>query len=477
MNTDGAARPDVVVVGAGSAGCIVARRVAESGSSVVLVEAGPGYRDDPPPAIAGESFFAAASEPGWSWPDLLAQRVRGQEPRPYARGRGVGGSSAINAMMGLRGEPDDFDRWERDHGCAGWSWADVAPYFERVEVPLRPVPSLEPHRLGTALVEVCRDWGWPDHTGPAGLVGAIHDAGAARLTRFADGRRASAFDVYVAPRLADPRLDVRSDCFVERVLVENGRAVGVEFADGTILESRAVVVSAGAIHSPWLLERSGLQNPSIGRGLQDHASAPFTLVMNDPTDPASLAVTTVARTTSGASPADLQILPIDHLGPDAPGLASLGVALMNVHSRGSTSEGRISFDMLGDERDVDAMLAGVEIVRRVLDHPRLRDRVTAVLVDDRGTPLDSLPDDRDGLVRWLAERTGDYVHAAGTCAMGPKGDAVVDTLGRSWDVSGLWVCDASVMPRLPRANTHLATCMIAEKMSEALPDLLVDLDG
>lgn len=470
------ARPDVIVVGAGSAGCVVARRVAERGLSVVLVEAGPDYATGVPPSISGESFLAAAVEPGWSWTDLMAQRVKGQEPRPYLRGRGVGGSSAINAMMGLWGEPDDFDRWERDHGCVGWSWSDVEPYFRRVAVPLHPADRRETRRLGNAIVEVCREWGWADHDGPAGLGTRPHDAGAARLTRDANGRRASAYDVYVAPVLGRLPIEVRTDRAVERVLVERGRATGVEFVDGSTLDARAVVVSTGAIHSPWLLERSGVSNPAIGQGLQDHASAPFTLVMKDPVDPSTLAVTAVARTTSGAATADLQILPIDHLGDLAPGLASLSVALMNVHSRGSTTEGRIDFDMLSDERDVAAIGAGVGIVRRLLDHPAIRSRVDAVLIDDVGTPLDRFPSDEDGIVRWLAERTGDYVHAAGSCAMGPKGTGVVDTLGRSWDVMGLWVCDASIMPRLPRANTHLATCMLAEKVGESMPELVADLD-
>lgn len=476
MTTAPTARPDVIVVGAGSAGCVVARRIAESGLSVALVEAGPGYAEGTPPSISGESFLAAAVEPGWSWSDLVAQRVKGQEPRLYLRGRGVGGSSAINAMMGIWGEPDDFDRWERDHGCAGWSWSDVEAYFRRVAIPLHPADRRESHRLGSAVVDVCREWGWADHDGPAGLGTLRHDAGAARLTRDADGRRASAYDVYVVPALGRLPIDVLTDRAVERVLIEHGRATGVEFADGTTLEGRAVVVSAGAIHSPWLLERSGVSNPAIGDGLQDHASAPFTLVMKDPADPTSLAVTALARTTSGAAAADLQILPIDHLGDAAPGLASLSVALMNVHSRGSTTEGRINFDMLSDERDVAAISAGVAVVRRLLDHPALRSRVESVQIDDLGTPLDRFPDDEDGLVKWLSERTGDYVHAVGTCAMGPKGTGVVDTLGRSWDVMGLWVCDASVMPRLPRANTHLATCMVAEKMSESLPELVADLD-
>jgi choline dehydrogenase-like flavoprotein len=217
-----------------------------------------------------------------------------------------------------------------------------------------------------------------------------------------------------------------------------------------------------------LLQRSGIENPMIGRGVQDHASAPFTIVLKTSIPSSALAVDSVARFSSGQSPADLQLLPIDHLGPDAPGLGSLSVALMDVHSRGTSSQGRLDFNMLSDERDLAALVVGVRTLRQLLDSPALRDVVEMVYIDDIGTPLDALGDDVESLRDWLLSRTGDYVHASGGCVMGPRDRAVVDTWGRSWDVEALWVVDASVMPRLPRANTHLPTCMIAERMSTHL---------
>ena len=468
-----ATRPDVIVVGAGSAGCIVARRLVESGVSVLLLEAGPGYRTadgrpQPPSSIEGESFFAAISEPGWQWDDLLARRVAGQEPKPYARGRGLGGSSAVNAMLGLWGEADDYDRWERDHGCEGWSWADVKSTFAQLAIPLRRQASLDASRLGGALVAACRDEGWADHLGPAPLGAVGRDAGGAALTRFADGRRASSFDVHLREIIDDPRLRIRVDASVDVVLADRGRIVGVRLTDGEVIEAPQVVVCAGAVHSPWLLQRSGIDNPMIGRGIQDHASAPITIALREPIPISGLAVDSVARLSSGAAPADLQILPIDHLGDQAPGLGSVSVALMNVHSRGTSTNGNLDFRMLSDERDLEAMMRGLSELRRLLDSKAMKAVIATAFIDDIGTPLDALGDDRSSVHDWLLNRTGDYVHVAGGCVMGPKGNAVVDPTGRSWDVDGLWVIDTSVMPRLPRANTHLPTCMVAERMSAHL---------
>lgn len=455
-----------IVVGAGSAGSVMARRLVDADFRVTLVEAGPDGVS--PPGVENPSFFAALAEPGRIWPELTATRVKGQPERLYARGRGVGGSSAVNAMIGLWGEPDDYDRWERDHFCEGWSWSDVLPVFMKIPIPLRTPRHHEVGPVGRAIAEIGRSDGWVEHVGP-GAVGPLgRDVGFCRLTQDTEGRRVSAFGVYVSPVRSDPRLEVVTDVEVDRVAIENGRVRGVVLADGTLLEAEVVVMAAGAIATPRILLRSSLDNPHVGVGVQDHAATSFTLALADAWSPDQLAVGVVGRFSSGHAPADLQVLPIDHLGPDALGLAVVNVALMNVHSRGVVDLDRVSFDMLSDERDLEALIDGVRTIRPWFERGPLADVVSAVLVDDQGSLLADLGDDDESLRQWVTSVTGDYVHAAASCTMGRQGDSVVDRFGRSWDVQGLWVADASIMPRLPRANTHLPTVMVAERVAEFL---------
>lgn len=470
-------RSRIVVVGAGSGGSTVTRRLLESGHAVVLVEAGPdvvaAQSSGTPSGLSSPSFFDALAEPGRTWSDLVARRVAGQEERFYARGRGVGGSSAVNAMIGVWGETDDYDRWERDHGCEGWSWSDVRPVFMRLPIPLRTPRPEEIGPVGRAVADIGRAANWVEHVGPGALGPLGRDLGRCRLTQYPDGRRASAFDVYVASVRDHDGLSIRTDAVVDRVLFSAGRAVGVGLADGSVIDADAVVLAAGAIETPRLLLRSEVENSAIGRGLQDHAAATFTVVGRESVDPSSLAVGVVGRFSSGLAPADLQILPIDHLGrdastTDASGLAVVNVALMNVHSRGRVDATSVDFDMLNDDRDLEALVRGVNEVRGWFDEGPLRDVASAVFVDDRGTRLEDLGSDEESIRDWVRRVTGDYVHAAGSCAMGRRGESVVDSRGQSWDRSGLWIADASIMPRLPRANTHLPTVMVAERVASCV---------
>lgn len=439
MRARGASRVRVVVVGAGSGGATIAARLSEHPAiEVALYEAGPDHRSSgTPAAVAGPSFAAAVREPGRTWAGLEARRARGQAPRPYTRGRGAGGSSAINAMVALEGTPSDYDDWAGAGGCVGWGWSDVRPWFGRTALTLTRAPATE--------------WGALNR-----LVGAVWPEAAAGvpLTRDGSGRRVSVNDAYLEPARERPNLAVHGDVLVERVLLDGRRAVGVR-AGGHDVPADLVVVSAGAIHSPALLLRSGIDTPGIGEQLCDHPSFPITIVRHEPADPESLPIATVARLAGDEGPDDLQVLPLDHVDPGHPEVAVVMAAAMRVHSRGVVRlagpdpniDPIVEFDMLSDQRDLRAVERAIDAVERLLDDARFSSFGT-VLPYDRS---------EDG----IRAAIGDYVHAVGTCAMG----TVVDTSGRVVGYDGLMVCDASVMPSLPRANTHLPTVMVAERLA------------
>ncbi len=443
----------VVVVGAGSAGCVLAARLTERPDvRVTLLEAGPDHRcDDTPPEIAGPSFLAATDLPDRTWPGLVASRARPQAPRPYTRGRGVGGSSAVNAMVALTGRPDDYDDWVVRHGCEGWGWRELGPCFARSLLVL--------HRAER------REWGSVNRA----LAEAVPDAATGvLLTRTAQGRRVSANDAYLEPARSRPNLVVRGGALVDRVLLRGRRAVGVRLADGTELDADTVVVAAGAIHSPAVLLRSDVDTPGVGANLHDHPSFPITLVRREPADTGSLPIATLATLSTGVTVThrgavregidDLQLLPMDHVDAAMPELGLLMAAVMRSVSRGAVTlasadprvDPSVAFDMLSDERDWAAMHAAVDAAERALEHPAMR------------AVAEPLPYDRsaDGVLAAL----GDYVHAAGTCAMG----TVVDRRCALRGYERLHVCDASVMPEAPRANTHWPVVAVAERLAQLL---------
>jgi choline dehydrogenase len=526
---------DYIIVGAGSAGCVLASRLSEEPSSkVLLLEA--GDRDDDYLLRMPLGFLRALFNPKYSW-------GYHSEPEPHLQGRSIwlprgrvlGGSGTINGMFYMRGHSRDFDSW-RDRGCEGWGYADVLPYFKRMETswrgagkyhgdkgPLHVCPIDTAKLLHEPLMQTAAAAGYA-------CTDDIHaeaEEGFARgeVTIDRKGRRASTARAYLHPVMSRPNLTVSLNSLTTRVLIENGRAVGVKYVkDGQTFEVRAqreIVLAGGAYNSPQLLMLSGIgpadelrehgipvavDLPGVGRNLHEHPRVPVEFEARMPVtflnelrfDRAAFSVmqwavfgkgafatqlnscNVVIRTRSDLSQPDVQLMcnPVrmdarlwfplftarqDHrITADVVLLHPRSTGFMKLRSASPTDPPRITLNIFSQREDFATALRGIEVARRIY-----RTEPQASVAGKELQPGDSVRSTAE-MEAYIRRTAGVTQHPVGTCAMGTHAEAVVDPELRVRGVDCLRVIDASVMPAVVGANTNAATIMIAEKGSDLL---------
>jgi len=520
---------DYIIVGAGSAGCVLANRLSEdAGNSVLILEAGP--MDNKLLIHIPAGVYSVYKDPSINWNYET-------EPEPWLdqrnielpRGKVLGGSSSINSMVYMRGHPNDYDRWASEFGLEKWSYTQCLPYFKKCESSNRGEDQwrgasgplgVSQAKLENPLFDAFLEAGTQSGQGRSDDLNGYKPEGLARLdSTTKNGRRCSAAVAHLKPALSRPGLRLETGVLVHRILVENGRAVGIEYQHGGeikhVYAGKEVIVSCGAIKSPQLLMLSGIgpaeelrahdiglihHLPGVGQNLQDHlaivgayqCTKPVTIDRaSKPLNKLLIGMQWLAtRKGLGASNIweaggliygnsevaypNLQY----HFGPfhaeysgrtiklnqafsiHVDQLRPKSVGCIALNSADPSDKPAAHFNYLNDEEDLQDLIDGVKLTRKLIAQPAFDEFRGAQLI-----PGPAINSDRE-IAAWIKATSSTDFHPSCSCRMGLDEESVVDAEMRVHGIESLRVVDASVMPQIISGNLNAPTQMIAERAAD-----------